>query len=144
MTPERFSALIDAYGGDPKRWPAAERAEALVYLARTPGAQTLVDDALRLDALIDRLAPPVAATDHRLLAERAAATAQERPAAVLPFKAKPRRPPFGWAWARAGALAAAGIAGLIVGMGNVTDTAQRSTGSALELYDAGQGEDASW
>lgn len=145
MTPERFSTLLDAYGGDPRRWPAAERGAALAHLARTPAARAEQAAALRLDALIDRLEPAAGAPDPARLAALAAATAQERPGRVLALRPKPRRPRFGWAWARAGALAAAGIAGLVVGMGNVTDGAQRATGaSALELLDAAQGDDASW
>ena len=145
MTPERFSTLVDAYGGDPKRWPDAERAAALAYLEREPAARILVDDALRLDALIDRLQPVVATLDPRRITALAAATAQEQPAEVIVFKPRAHRPRFGWAWARAGALAAAGIAGLIVGMGDIAHTAARSTNSALDLYDAAQvGEDTSW
>lgn len=147
MTPERFATLLDAYGGDPKRWPEAERADALAYLARTPAARVLVDDALKLDTLIDRLAPAAVAPDAARIAALAAATAQECPAPVIRFEPRPARPRFGWAWARAGALAAAGIAGLVVGMGDIADTAARSTGSgsALELYDTVQvGEDTSW
>lgn len=144
MTPERFATLLDAYGGDPKRWPAAERGDAEAYLAATPTARVLLDDALRLDALLDAGVPAAAAVDAGRIAALAAATAQEHPATVLPFRPKPRPARPVWAWARAGALAAAGIAGLIVGMGNVTDSVQRNAGSALDLYDAAQVEDASW
>jgi hypothetical protein len=144
MTPERFSTLLDAYGGDPKRWPAPERDAALAFLANTPSARIMVADALRLDALLDRLEPATATLDAEHIAALAARTAQDKPAVVVPFRPKQRRPRPVWAWARAGALAAAGIAGLIVGMGNVTDTASRNTGSALDLYDAVQVEESSW
>ncbi|MCC7045104.1 MAG: hypothetical protein IT562_00180 [Alphaproteobacteria bacterium] len=144
MTPERFATLLDAYGGDPKRWPAAERGDAEAYLAATPAARGLIDDALRLDALIDAAVPPAAAVDAGRIAALAAGTAQEPAASVLPFRPRASRARPFLAWARAGALAAAGIAGLIVGMGNVSDNVQRNAGSALELYDAAQVEDASW
>ena len=29
MTLERFTAIVEAYGADPVRWPALERADAL-------------------------------------------------------------------------------------------------------------------
>jgi hypothetical protein len=144
MTPERFSTLLDAHGGDPKRWPAPERDAALAFLKRTPSAKILVDDALRLDLLLDRMEPATATLDAARIAALAAVTAQDKPEVLLAFKPKPRRQQPTWAWARAGALAAAGIAGLIVGMGDVTDTAPRGTGSALDLYDAALAEDTSW
>jgi hypothetical protein len=143
MTPDRFATLIDAYGASPERWPASERQAALAYLRATPAAQALVAEAGRLDALLDRLEAPVVAIDLA----RITATAQEPAANVLAFKPKQRSLPQQFRqWARAGALAAAGICGLVVGMENFSDQAVRSANAstALELYDAGQVEDVSW
>jgi hypothetical protein len=52
VTPERFGALADAYGGDIDRWPVAERDAAWRYLRRQPDAQTLLAAAARLDAAL--------------------------------------------------------------------------------------------
>lgn len=143
MTPDRFATLIDAYGASPERWPAPERQAALAYLQATPAAQTLVAEAGRLDALLDRLETPAIAIDLA----RITAVAQEPSVHVLAFKPKQRSlPQQARHWMRAGALAAAGICGLVVGMENFSDQAVRSANAstALELYDAGQVEDITW
>jgi hypothetical protein len=143
MTPDRFATLIDAYGASPERWPASERQAALAYLQATPAAQALVAEAGRLDALLDRLEAPAVHIDLA----RITATAQEPAANVIAFKPKARAWPQQFRhWARAGALAAAGICGLVVGMENFSDQAVRNANAstALELYDAGQVEDITW
>ena len=154
MTPDRFATLVDAYGAAPDRWPAAERQAALAYLEATPAARALAAEAGRLDALLDRLEASAHAPGAAIDIARITAVAQEpRPAAaestgnVVAFKPKPRMlARRAQHWVRAGALAAAGICGLVIGMENVSDTAVRSTGasSALELYDAGQAEEITW
>ncbi|MBL8704978.1 MAG: hypothetical protein JNM30_09055 [Rhodospirillales bacterium] len=141
MTPDRFATLIDAYGASSERWPAPERQAALAYLQATPAAQALVAEAGRLDALLDRLETPAIEIDLA----RITAVAQE--STVVAFKPRARAWPQQMRqWARAGALAAAGICGLVVGMENFSDQAVRSVNAstALELYDAGQVEDVSW
>lgn len=147
MTPDRFATLIDAYGASPERWPAPEREGALAYLQATPAAHAQVAEAGRLDALLDRMEAPATSPKARIDIARITATAQEAPANVIAFKPKPRTlPPQIRQWVRAGALAAAGICGLVVGMENFSDTAIRSANAstALELYDAGQSEDITW
>jgi ferric-dicitrate binding protein FerR (iron transport regulator) len=52
----RFEALLDAYGAEPRRWPADRRAAAEAFLARSSEAQALHAAAARLDALIDTAA----------------------------------------------------------------------------------------
>lgn len=145
MTPDRFATLIDAYGASPERWPAPERQAALAYLQATPAARTLVAEAERLDGLLDRMEMPAISIDLA----RITAVAQEsaRESTVVAFKPKPRAWPQQMRqWARAGALAAAGICGLVIGMESFSDNAIRSAnaGTALELYDAGQVEDVAW
>jgi hypothetical protein len=48
----RFEELLDAYGAEPRRWPAERRAAAEALLARSPEAQTRHAAAARLDGLI--------------------------------------------------------------------------------------------
>jgi ferric-dicitrate binding protein FerR (iron transport regulator) len=73
MSLERFSAIVDAYGADPARWPARERAAAQAFAANAPQAQALLADAEALDrALGASVAPgPDEAALQRALAGRA-------------------------------------------------------------------------
>ena len=143
MTPERFSVLVEAYGGAPARWPESERAAALAYIARTPAAQAQLDAACRLDALLERVAVPAPAPDLAALVAGATRQRQEaaaEPVRVLPFAARPARRPA-VIWARAVALAAAGICGFIVGMSSPNTTGSAGT---LDLYNDMQVEDTAW
>jgi hypothetical protein len=53
VTLERLAQLLDAYGGEPERWPAHERAAALQLIAANPEAQVLQRAALELDGALD-------------------------------------------------------------------------------------------
>ncbi|WP_022661488.1 hypothetical protein [Paucidesulfovibrio longus] len=53
MTRNRLARILEAYGGNPSRWPEAERAAALALLESLPDAQQLREQALRLDLLLD-------------------------------------------------------------------------------------------
>ena len=64
MTYERFETLADAYGGDLRRWPEAEREAARLLKETDPRAAALLADADRLDALLD--AAPRAVASHAL------------------------------------------------------------------------------
>ena len=50
MDEARFSAILEAYGADPRRWPEAERAAAEALAATRP---ELLRQARALDALLD-------------------------------------------------------------------------------------------
>ncbi len=52
MTPERFAALADAYGGGVARWPAALREAARAHLLLHPEASATLEAANRLDAAL--------------------------------------------------------------------------------------------
>jgi hypothetical protein len=66
----RFAALIEAYGAEPRRWPADRRAWAEDLLRRSAEARALAAEAAALDAALDRapLAAPPAALIGRVLA----------------------------------------------------------------------------
>lgn len=49
MSEERFKTLVEAYGGDPARWPRAEREAGERLLASSAMAQSAVADADKLD-----------------------------------------------------------------------------------------------
>ena len=53
VTLDRLVQLLDAYGGEPARWPEQERAAALQLLAASPEAQTMQRTALELDSALD-------------------------------------------------------------------------------------------
>lgn len=59
MNETRFRNLIAAYGANPQRWPADERAAADAFLAASPDARGALADQVRVDAWLDGL-PEVA------------------------------------------------------------------------------------
>ncbi len=112
MTPARFGALADAYGGAIDRWPEAERGPARDLLAGSQAAREILAAARHLDAALARLpAPPPASMRLRQ------AVAALEPAAEQPRRAKSRRPwlqlPF---LARGLAMTAAAAAGVWAGI----------------------------
>ncbi len=54
ISPERFATVIEAYGSQPERWPADERAAAIAYLAHSAQAQALVAEYHALDEWLDQ------------------------------------------------------------------------------------------
>lgn len=72
MNLDRFAILIEAYGTDPRRWPADERAAAQALLAASAEAQRLLREASPLDALLSSPPPviePSAMLRARILAQ---------------------------------------------------------------------------
>jgi hypothetical protein len=57
VTLKRFRHLLDAYGADLARWPAAERQAARALIAADPRASQARDETAELDAMLDRYAP---------------------------------------------------------------------------------------
>jgi hypothetical protein len=55
MTLDRFRAIVAAYGADPARWPAAERAAGEALLTVSVEAQALLGEAAPFDAALDAL-----------------------------------------------------------------------------------------
>jgi hypothetical protein len=103
MTAERFRALIDAYGADPRRWPQAERAPAQEWAERD-GADP--DHALADAAMLDRLlASHVVTAPHSRLLSRIVASAPTRRAS---------RHKATWWWSGFG-FAGIGLAGVAAG-----------------------------
>jgi hypothetical protein len=103
MTPSRFAELLAAYGGDPQRWPADERAAALAFAETRPSE---MEAARALDRALD-LAP--GAVDADAVAARALAAFQGGAAKVTPLRRAHAAP----IWA----LAACALIGLVIGFG---------------------------
>lgn len=108
MSLERFAVIVDAYGAEPRRWPAAEREAAVTLAATDADAAALLAEARSLDAGLDALPLPAAATAAR---RRAAMPAPELPSRWQEFLGLLG----GWKLA-APAMAMALVAGLDVGM----------------------------
>ncbi|OYQ36497.1 hypothetical protein CHU95_04550 [Niveispirillum lacus] len=115
-----FQALLEQYGAEPRRWPEDVRADAQLLLANSPQARMQQQQAAMLDAMLDRLDPPLI-MDERV-ARVVAGALQDLP---VPGLAR-RRDPFlqralamlrGWGQIvpRAAGLAACTAAGILVG-----------------------------
>ena len=101
MDDERFEQLLGAYGGAHARWPDAERAKALRYLAATLSAHAARTAAQALDRTLDAWTPPEASAGLRA-----------RIAASQPV-ARSLRPRV--VWLSGVGLAAACVLGVMVG-----------------------------
>lgn len=107
MTSERFARIVDAYGADPCRWPADERAAACAFAQAHPReAQQRLAAAAAVDAGLatDVVEPPGPALRRRIAASARGAGRSGR------SDARSRL----W-WVPGAALAGAGIAGLAAG-----------------------------
>lgn len=113
MDERRFREILDAHGGDPRRWPEAERAAAAAFLRDHPQAEEWRAEAAALDAMLDAApAPP----PSDLLARRILAGAP-KPASVTRF---------------AGAALAASLAlGVLLGFGGVRASQEGAEMDAL-------------
>jgi hypothetical protein len=58
-----FRALVEAYGAEPRRWPAERRDWALDMLARHAEARAVQAEAARLDGLLEAARPASAPAD---------------------------------------------------------------------------------
>lgn len=108
MNLERLADLLDAYGGDVRRWPVALRAPAEALIAREPMARRLFDQALALDGLLDQAPAPLPSRALKTrLVERAAPPIWRQSLAALW--------PFGPAWQAAAAFAVIAALGVALG-----------------------------
>ena len=111
MTPERFEDLTQTFGADRRRWPSHEQAAAEALCLSHPDwtAERLMQ-AAELDHLMDQfsVSSPSAALRERVLA---AAPKPRTPLLAGRFRG----------WRRWGlGLAAAGVAGILVGVSSVS------------------------
>ena len=114
MTKERFLEILDAYGADSRRWPEAERSDALRFAAI--GEADILDavaQARSLDDMLDGAAVPTLSTQAM-----ARLRADARPSPLASFSAAVHKL-LQWQgpiWQPAGALAASLILGLTLGL----------------------------
>ncbi len=133
MTPTRFQQLLDAYGAQPHRWPEAERAMAMHFLANRPATVKQQRHAAQLDALLDLVQ---ASEPSRGLRQ-----------SVLPAMGLGRRTfqeTFSLFWRPMGALACSALLGLMLGAQSVwpvMDTQESIVGLEDEMIVLAYGVD---
>lgn len=139
---DRLRSLIDAYGAEPARWPADERAAALLLLANSAEARAYAQDAGVLDAMLDR-APlrPTVTVDPAALAAKITRAPNRRAAARATWS---RRPVFGFGWPNLAALAAAAIVGFVVGWTDLNGTAATNRDIIDAVASLSAADDAVW
>lgn len=137
MTQKRVAELIAAYGAAPDKWPEAERVAALAVLRRDPALQAERQQMAALDAALDRWPNPAPQVDAVALAAHVSATPRPR----APRRSFLRLPVF--AWPNAAGLAAAALAGFLVGWAGL-DSDYASADSIDRQIVASLVEDATW
>lgn len=113
---QELNRLLETYGADRGRWPAADRIRLSSFIAIDPRGKAALAEAAALDRLLD-MAPIVSIDRERQLAQRiisaavASAPSQAQTANVVPFPATKTTVPFLRNQARhaAGALLAASL-----------------------------------
>jgi hypothetical protein len=114
MTPERFRAIVDAYGADACHWPAAERAAASAWAEQhRDEADALLAQAAQLDAWLGSasVAAPEPALIERVVAS---APARRRRRWLPPAWPGSRSWRASWWWSGA-AFASVGLIGGVAG-----------------------------
>lgn len=122
MTLERLAEIVEAYGASAFRWPVAEREAAKALALRDPQARMLIDEARRLDSILD--VSPESAPSEALIARIMAARPRALPETMAGGNARlgPWRAlvqtiwPYGSPAFPAGALAASVALGIGLGM----------------------------
>ena len=113
MEPERFRSLLDAYGGDPERWPTSERLSMQEFLDLNPQAEAWRREAQALDlALADFPVAPADLVD-RIMARIPPSRVERFLAWLLPTER------HDW-WRPAAAATLPLVLGVVIGMTEVT------------------------
>ena len=117
MNETRFAEIVSAYGAQARRWPAPERAQALIFARDNAAAERLLAEAHETDSLLDLLA------DGRATAQADEATEMRVLSALLPLQRRdnvvtlrrPARRAGAQPWLWTGVGLAACVAGAVVG-----------------------------
>ena len=133
MDADRLKYLAGAYGADMRRWPEADRAAGQAMAAHDRQAvDRILLEARQLDAVLDR-APPIAVS-HELREQVIALAAAQG-------LGRPRRLRFSFdpmTWLSGAGMAAAVMAGVMVGLNAVTYATANVRADAV-LYQASLG-----
>lgn len=134
MTLDRLREILDAYGADQDRWPAAEREAVLALLAASPEARAAARAAMALDDLLARYDNPAAGAFDPL--KIVAATKSTAPANDNRVEIR---------WPNLAGLAAAAVVGFYVGWSGLDQSlASPSLAQAIEQAELLGGEPESW
>lgn len=114
MDRERFEQIVAAYGAEPRRWPADERAAAEAFATAHADAATLLAEARATDALLEAAQDAAAPSD--LLAAR---ILKRAPVAAAPIT-----------WRPFAALVACAVLGLALGFGGALMAPRASSADA--------------
>ncbi len=118
MRQGNFHRLLDIHGARLERWPQAERHAAERLLAADTRARAARDEAGRLEALLDRYAPPVdERTAARILQRLAALPAQRRAGAGWGWSL--RWEEFVPTWPSLATFATIAVLGILVGLSSI-------------------------
>ena len=150
MTLTRFEELVSAYGSDPKRWPEAERVDALTLLERAPELRERMREAQTLDAILDRMPSdvPAAAMARATASIERGMSGSRKPAQNKAFGL------WSWGgistmvWPRAAAFAGIAMLGVFIGLSSdpsvLTPTESAFDGSVSTGETSLIGEFSSW
>jgi hypothetical protein len=116
VTLKRLSVMLDAYGADPDRWLDEERSAALALIDTSAEARSLLDEAIALDGLLDRVDEPAvsSALTRKVHAIRPSAPGA-RLSDLVALVGGWLKPGSRAAWQ--GAVAAAAVIGIATGIG---------------------------
>lgn len=116
ITLDRLRVVLDAYGADPERWPAEERASAVALIDGSAEARALFEETARLDRALDRLPEPaVSAALYHRVRRLEAPPRLNRLTRVLEGIGEWLQPGSRFAWQ--GVVAAAAVVGIVAGIG---------------------------
>lgn len=119
MDIQRFEQLSEAFGGDVRRWPQAEREQAQAVMTARPAATAaLLGAAGGLDAALGASRPPVVSAALR----EAILMSAPKPRAGFAFAAAWLRPLLPSAGFAAGAVVAGILVGAVLARAVVADT----------------------
>jgi hypothetical protein len=118
MTIERFSQLLEAYGGNAKRWPKEEQLAALNLLEQSVEARRLQQSSLTLDHLLNsvQISPPSTMLRERILAQVQPLTSQAQDAWQWFIQLIVGTTPSEHFWRPAVALAIPLLLGIVIGL----------------------------
>ncbi len=118
MTIERFSQLLEAYGGNAKRWPIEEQLAALNLLEQSVEARRLQQSSLTLDRLLNsvQISPPSRMLQERILAQVQPLTSQAQDVWQWFIQLIVGTTPSEHFWRPAVALAIPLLLGIVIGL----------------------------
>lgn len=138
MTEARFRAILEAYGAEPDRWPASERAAAISYmLDHATKVQPWLEEARLTDGLLDTLseAERLDLEDSRSLHWRTLEQLTQRMPQSNVVTFRPRAVPVLWAAAGMAACIAGAVFGMNITLSTMGDLRAQSVLEQAQVFD---------